>query len=74
MGKKIGVIANIDHKIPHLSSLFLLSKYIHTTCPIEKENIKIINLLLENQNIDIDQKLINFYNLEFIIILRNSLK
>lgn len=41
---------------------------------IEKENIKIINLLLENQNIDIDQKLINFYNLEFIIILRNSLK
>ena len=41
---------------------------------IEKENIKIINLLLENQNIDIDQKLISFYNLEFIIILRNSLK
>ena len=41
---------------------------------IEKENIKIINLLLENQNIDINQKLINFYNLEFIIILRNSLK
>ena len=33
---------------------------------IEKGNLDIIKLLLNNSNIDINQKLINFYNLKFI--------
>ena len=38
---------------------------------IEKGNLEIIKLLLNNSNIDINQKLINFYNLMFIFIIWN---
>ena len=36
---------------------------------IEKGNLEIIKLLLNNSNIDINQKLINFYNLKFIFLI-----
>ena len=39
---------------------------------VEKGNVEIIELLVNNPKIEINQKVIHFYNLEFIFIISNS--